>query len=803
MYFNAIKIAIREYLRNSAYTALNLISITIVLVICYLGVGYLLFENSYDKFHANSSNIYRLVMDYRAQSYSVIMFPSGAEPEAQKQIKMVTAINDLPEVKAACQFITSPATEYLAYNNKKIPQDGLLYTNTPKDFVSIFEWQPVLGSLKDFAKSGNRILITESVATKLVGDSFLLNSEIIGSQIQIGGNPYLISAIIRDVPANSHFTFQVAINDERLNYWGSRIYVEKESSTETKQVENRINETIALTNPKLAQDELYKGHYLQPISAIHFNSSILYELKQPGNKHYMLLIALFTCFIFAVGAFNYSNITLALYSRKHKSLGTKKVMGASQFDIGFQIWIDSLILSLLAIPTAILILAFVVPPFNSLLEVDLQYNILNGWSMISFLFLLSLVISAFASISPLVSLSGKPILRLFKGSLPSVNILKMPLRNYLVVSQFIILITISSLAYFVSTQLNFVSTKALGYKTDNIVYAYTSPENAIKFQEQLKSIPGIEHVGNGSNFGTENYNGTTYKLPDREEIYDNARQIYLDKEALKAYGIQTNLSSLPDNTFTLINRTAAENIARLKKIRPEEVVGLTIITEPEYTNPETNSQGIPFVVAGIFEDINLFSLHERVEPYFLTISQNVQMDGRTIIGLAKSMDDNLLKSIEAEYAKLGEEYPLQLARLSDNVTSLYKQDEQFGKLVSYLTFVAFTLSSLGFIGMTVFALRSKVKEIGIRKVLGAGEIEIIKMMLIGYIPLVMVSLVIAWPTAYALTQSWLQEFAYRIEISQWIFPVVGFITLAITSMLVAIVSGRAAHANPVESIRNE
>jgi len=803
MHFNAIKIALREYLRNSAYTSLNLTSITLVLVTCYMGVGYLLFEYSYDKFHANSSNIYRLVMDYRAQSYSVIMFPSGEEPDAQKQVKIVNAVNDLPEVKATCQYITSPATEYLRYNNKKIPQDALLYTNTPKDFVTIFEWQPVLGSLEDFAKSGNRVLITESVAAKLVGDSFLSNSEIIGNQIQIGGKPYLISAIIKDVPVNSHFSFQVAVSDESLNYWGSRIYVEKESSFDVKHVEKRINEVIATVNPKLAQDELYKGHYLQPISAIHFNSSILYELKQPGNKQYIFLITLFTCFIFAVGAFNYSNITLALYSKKHKSLGTKKVMGASQFDISFQIWMDSLILTLLAIPVAIVILGFVVPPFNELLGVDLQYNVLNGWRMITFLLLLSMVISTFASISPLVSLSGKSILRLFKGSIPSSGISKMPLRNYLVLSQFVILITISCVSYFISNQLSFISSKDLGYTTDNILYAYTSPENTESFQEQLKSIPGVEHVGNGSNFGTENYNGTTYKLPDREEIYDNARQIYLDKQALRAYGIQTNLSLLPENTFTLINRTAAENIARLKKISPEEVVGLTIVTEPEYTNPETGNAGIPFIVGGIFEDINLFSLHERVEPYFLTISQNVRMDGRTIIGLDKSIDDNLLKSIEVEYAKLGEEFPLQLELLSDNVSKLYKQDKQFSVLVWCLTFVAFFLSSIGLVGMTVFALRSKVKEIGIRKVLGAGEMEIIKMMIIGYIPLLILSLVIAWPTAYTLTQSWLQEYAYRIKIVHWIFPIVGFVTLALTVMLVAIVSGRAAHANPVESIRNE
>jgi putative ABC transport system permease protein len=803
MPFNAIKISLREYLRNSAYTFLNLISITIVLVVCYLGVGFLLFEHSYDKFHANSDDIYRLVMNYRTQSYGVIMFPAGSEPDAQKQLKTINALNDLPEVQATCQYITSPSSQYLGYNGKRIPQDGLLYTNTPKDFVSVFDWCPVSGSLEDFAKTGNRTIITESVATKLVGSSFLTNSDIIGSQIQLGGKSYLISAIIKDVPANSHFTFQVAMSDDRLDYWGSRIYLRKNSSFEVQRVEKRINEAIAMINPKLAKDELYKGHYLQPISNIHFSSSVLYELKQPGNKRYISLIALFTCFIFAAGAFNYSNITLALYSKKHRSLGTKKVLGASRLDIGFQIWIDSLILSLVAIPAALLILVFVVPEFNALLNVDLEDNVFKGWSMFIFLVLLSLVISTFASISPILSLSGRSILRLFKGSIQSKSLSKIRLRNYLVVSQFIILITISSLAYVIFQQLDFVSSKALGYTTDNILYAYTSPANTEKFQQQLRSVPGVAHIGNGSDFGTEVYNSLTYKVSGHEEIFDNARQIYLDMAALQAYGIKTSLTTLPNSSFTLINRTAAEHIAKLRNTKPEDVVGTTILTEPEYINPETNSAGIPFEIAGIFEDINLFSLHEQIEPYFLTISQNVRMDGRTIVGLEKAMEGNFVTLIETEYNKLGEEFPLQLELLSDNVSKLYRQDEQFGKLISWLTFVAFFLSSIGLIGTTVFSLRSRVKEIGIRKVLGAGEIEIIKMMVAGYTTLVILSIMIAWPTAYTLTQSWLQGFAYRIEVDHEIFPIIGIVTLTFTIVLVAIVSGRAAHANPVESITNE
>jgi putative ABC transport system permease protein len=313
----------------------------------------------------------------------------------------------------------------------------------------------------------------------------------------------------------------------------------------------------------------------------------------------------------------------------------------------------------------------------------------------------------------------------------------------------------------------------------------------------------VKHVANGSTLGTETFNMLTYQLEGSSDIYDNATQLYVDAEALSAYGLVTSLSELPTGRFTLVNRTAAETFAKVKGVTTNEIIGLTIITEPEYLNPETGNMGIPFQIAGIFEDIHLFSLHEKVQPYFLTVSKNVRMDGRTIIAAEKSIDGDLLSKIQTEYTKLGETVPLELEFLDENVKNLYEQDRQFGQLLFYLNIIAIVLSGVGLIGITIFTLKMKVKEIGIRKVLGARVIEIVKMMSAGYLFLVSLSLVIAWPLAYFLTQAWLQEFAYRVEMAQWVFPLIGLFTLIFTIALVAIISGKAALTNPVESIRNE
>ena len=198
-------------------------------------------------------------------------------------------------------------------------------------------------------------------------------------------------------------------------------------------------------------------------------------------------------------------------------------------------------------------------------------------------------------------------------------------------SQFVILISITSISWFIMRQMDYIENKDVGFKKEGIIYAYTSPEKQDAFQERLKQVPGINHVGNGSSFGIGTFNQVTYKLQGVEEVLDDANQLYLDDGALKAYGIQTTFDA---NNFngraTLINRTAAQKFAKLKQVTPESLIGTVVVTEPEYVSEE-GQVGFPFEIAGIFEDINVFSLREKVAPYFITLSPKVRMDGRTII----------------------------------------------------------------------------------------------------------------------------------------------------------------------------
>jgi putative ABC transport system permease protein len=321
-------------------------------------------------------------------------------------------------------------------------------------------------------------------------------------------------------------------------------------------------------------------------------------------------------------------------------------------------------------------------------------------------------------------------------------------------------------------------------------------------------MPIIKNVGNGSSFGIESFNKLTYKLQETETVFDDAQQLYLDGNALEIYDVKMILgSSVPDNAnegtrTTIINRTAAEKFAKVKNVSMDELIGTTVIREPEYTSQD-GRVGFPFVITGIFEDINVFSLREKLEPYFITISAGVRMDGVSIISYNPDESQEVIAQITALHNRLDEPYPLELEFLSENMIDLYQQDRQTANLLFWLNIVAVILAILGIVGITLFLIIARTKEIGIRKVLGASEFAILKSTVREYVFFIGVALLISWPIAWFASNEWLSNFAYKIEIQHVIFIVIGMLTFLVTALIVGTVSLKAARVNPAKSLRSD
>ena len=378
----------------------------------------------------------------------------------------------------------------------------------------------------------------------------------------------------------------------------------------------------------------------------------------------------------------------------------------------------------------------------------------------------------------------------------------------MVVSQFVIIIGITAISYFIQSQVDFIINKDLGFDKKNIIYVNTSPDNLDVFQQKLKQIPEVRTVANGSSLAIGTFNQLDYKIEGLDVVYDDANQLYMDYNALDAYGLKTTLQENVLNDVnnqkrrTIINRTAAKKIAKIKNIPEENVIGLTIIGEPGYTD-ENGNVGFPFTIDGVFEDINLFSLREKIKPYFIVLSNRVRMNGMSIIALNEGNIEEGLTKINSAYNELNESFPIEVQFLDTNYQELHAQDKQVGKLVFFLNFIAVFLSLLGVIGITLLLIVGRTKEIGIRKVLGASITSILKISIKEYVLFIGLATLIAWPIVMLTIKDWLSNFAYRIDINHFIVFGVAVSIFLVTVFVVGLVSLKTATANPVNALRTE
>ncbi|MEQ3656278.1 MAG: FtsX-like permease family protein [Dokdonia sp.] len=806
MFKNSLFTALRGLKANKTFTVLNMLSLIIGLLVIYIAIGYLRFEKSYDSFHSQSDQIYRVGRTLRTQDYAVVGFPSWNDTEAKAQLNQIKGIEAVIGIEASAQFMISNDAEFVRLDQKQIEETALLTTNTPEAFTTIFNWEVLAGSLENFARLKNTLLLTASTASKLTSETSY--DSLVNKTLSIGDQTYTVAAVIADVPQNSHFDFTIAAHQDRIAYWGRHLYVKLDPNTDAVAVTSRLNNAFLQIDPRLATNTTYKGHFLQKITDIHLNSNILYELKTPGNRTYMYLIGAFGVLIVLITLFNYANFTLALKTKQSKVIGVRKVLGASSTTIAIQFLLEALFLVLFSLPLLFLSLYLVVPFFNQFMGVQIASNPLEDMTTLGLLLVISFGIGLLASVAPAILLSGKDTLSLFKEKLTQRRFEHFSLRRYLVISQFAILIGVSSVSYFMYQQLEFINNKDLGFQKEGILYTYTSADDIDVFQQQLEAIPEIKAVGNGSSFGIETFNNVQYKLEGSETIFEDANQFYLDYDAITAYELETTLapsifaSSENRKRRHLINRSAAERFANLKKITVNELIGTQIITEPSYQN-EDGSYGFPFTIDGVYEDINAFSLKESIAPYFITVSDGVRMGGMSIVAFDPASTATTVAKIEAVAAKLSQSFPLRIDFLDDNFQQLHAQDTKTATLVFILNGIAILLAAIGIIGITLLLIVGRTREIGIRKVLGASVGQILGLSIKEYVKFVVVGLLISAPLAWWVTQTWLDNFAYRTNIEPLVFLVVALMVLLLAACIVSVVSYRSASANPVESLKTD
>lgn len=559
--------------------------------------------------------------------------------------------------------------------------------------------------------------------------------------------------------------------------------------------------------PGYSEDELSKGITAVALRDIHFTEGTLYELKPIANRAYLATFGLVGLVILLIIWTNYTNLSVAMYADRQKELGMRKVLGARPQDISFQLLTEAVLLALLCLPFCWFIVRAILPYFNELMALDLDLGLLTRPTTLLALLALLLITGLFSGLYPAITYSFRPSLHLFGKSVGKFSSGRyFNFRNVLLTGQFVMVVGLLSITWFIYQQMDYIRTKDLGYQKEGILYfnvdgveKYTPLKNA------LMKLPEVQSVGANGVPGSDMFNQSTYKMAGTDVTLSDGTDQYMDYGALTTLGIKcdacTALSEGKDQVF-VINRTAAEKLARIKGVRPEELVGETLISEPEWENEEYG-MGIPHVIDGIIDDFKYFSLKYPNQSHLLTVSAEPGWVYEMLIKVETDQLSTTMRKIGDVYEGVETVRPFDPNFLEDRLNQLYIDERRSGMLMGSLSLVAIILALMGLAGIVSYIAYGRQKEIGIRKVLGASAGNILWTFNKEFSWLMGIATIIALPISLVLAYQWLDGFAFRIEPRPWVVLIAGLGALLLVVILVSIQARRAAMKRPVDVLRSE
>ena len=811
MFKNYLKIAIRSLARRKKYATINAVGLLLGLCCVLLTYLYVQHELTYDRLSDQAENIYRVHNKYREQTYTPLHFKNYWDTDQAAQQLHPEGFEQLSGVVAATHFVRSNTaiageSEYYVekQDGKRLTEDYILFTNRGSSFLDIFSWNFLSGDPEEALSTKHQAVLTRASAIKYYGSDWQSNEGILGRTLNIDSTDYVVTAVIEDIPGNSHVKFNIALSVGQVPSWAAYTYLLLNDEASVAEVEAQINDAYYSITPGRRDDPLSGGLSLMPLTDIHLKSNYLYELETPGDIRYLYIFSIIGLVILLITITNYTNLSVALYAGRQKEIGMRKVLGARRGDVSGQFLFEAILLAVFCLPLAVLLLQLILPYFNQLMQLKLTNLYLNDWPFTAGAIGLAILIGMLSGLYPSVSLSGKGLTELFKAKLSSSGT-GLGLRRALVGFQLVLLVALGSATLFINQQLNYISAKKLGFDKEGLLYF--NIDNTDDYQllkNKLLTFSGITEVGVGSLPGAEMYNQTTYKLLSGEEILSDGTSLYMDLGMVRALGIDHPLFDEPmagKDQWLIVNKTAADKLAQVNQVPYSDIVGRVLIEEPEYVDEE-GQQGFPSVIDGVIDDFHYFSLKQQITPMFIRVTREPQYLYTVVV---KTKSDKLYESIdwiEKEYADIAPGAPFEVKFMEDRLAQLYGKEAQIGKLSTVLSIVAIFLSVLGLVGLVSFMTYQRRSEISVRKVFGASLVQIMLLVNREFIFLVVAATVLATPLAYLSIHAWLANFAYHISPTFLGIATVGLTSLVIVVLVVSFQSFNTAGQNPATTLRD-
>lgn len=791
---NWLRTALRNLRKNKTSSAINIFGLTVGLSACLLIALFIRHELSYDDFEVNGKRIARVIMEYR--------FDGGGEMQRGNFTSTKVAPTfkrNFPEVETAVRM--TERDRIVGYNEKLFMERNFMFADS--SFFQAFTFSLLKGDPATALSGPKKVILTESTARRYFG-----GEEPLGKLLRIGtdSTTYEVTGLMADVPSNSQFKFDFLASFSSLyanqedTYWdanyGTFLLLRGESSFGTLQPK-----VTAFMKQEMQGKGAEVNFLLEPFNRIHLYSE--YVGFEPGTSIvYIYILAGVALLILVIACSTYINLSTARSVERAREVGVRKVIGAGRGQLFWQFIGESFLLCLLAVMLSLGVVLLVLPGFNALADRHLPAASLFSPVFLGVALLIAVVVSLLAGSYPALILAKFQPVKVLKGAFKNTRS-GQGLRQSLIVFQFVISVFLIVSTFIMQGQLSYIRNKNLGYDREHVLQLPMTR----KMLPQIgyikatftsnNDVMSVSHCGASPVSIVGGYNMRNAAWPSSQQIGVNGNPI--DEDFIRTSGLQLVAGSgltLQDMRDASVDSGRSyhfilnESAARVLGWSPQEAIGKRMFMDDSR----------PGVVRGVVKDFNFQSLHTAIKPLVLFPEDRadrmlVRVTGRnlpqTIAFLEKSWKD-MFPYIPFEYHFLDEDF-----------SRLYSSEQRLGKIMNLFSAVAIVLACLGLFGLSSYAAKQRVKEIGIRKVLGASLGNLAMLLSVGFIRLALVAILIAWPLSWWAMNQWLQGFVYRKEIDWMTFLLAGIMVLGVTLATVSIQAVKTALLNPVKSLRSE
>lgn len=808
MFKNYLKVALRNLWKNKGFSAINIIGLSVGIAVCLLITLYVIDELSYDKFNTKADRIDRVDGDiqFGGNHFILAVAPDPMGPTLKKDFPQ---IEQYTRFRGYGGFLVKKGTE-------NVQEDNVIYADST--LFDVFTLPMIDGDPGTALKDPRSIVITESTARKyfatisnVVGKNFIINDS---------GN-YKITGVIRDIPKQSHFRYDFFVSlstsdESRQNNWISNnfnTYIVLKKGADPKALEAQfdalvdkyvgpqVKDVLNLNIEEFKKSGNFDRYLLTPLTQIHLHSNKVAELGANSNIQYVYIFSAIAMFILLIACVNFMNLSTARSANRAKEVGVRKVLGSFKKDLIRQFLMESLLVSFIALLLALLIAILLLPYFNQLSSKDISLSFISVPLLLPTLILIALVVGLLAGSYPAFYLSSFNPAQVLKGKIAG-GFKRSWLRSGLVVFQFWISIVLIIGTVVIYKQLNYIQKMDIGYDRSQVLIVnntYALGEQAKAFREEIEKLPDVRKATMTGYLPTSGSRSDSPLFPEATMNQKTAvsMQIWrVDENYVPTLGMQIakgrNFSKqfLTDSTGIIINEAAAKLLGFKDPLN-----------KSLYYLNDFNSKSITtYHIVGVVKNFNFNSLRENVTPLALTLGNET---GSMAVRINAKNAASIISKIEAIYKKMAPGQPFAYSFMDEDFNRIYTAEQRIGNISVTFSIVAIVIACLGLFGLVTYAAEQRIREIGIRKVLGASISSIVGMLSVDFLKLVLVASFIAFPFAWYVMHQWLRDFAYRIDVEWWIFPFAGIIAIFIALLTIAFQAIKAAVSNPVESLRTE